>query len=275
MVKPKTEMQRHQATMRELMRSRERREMKRNINRLSIEEVHAELIFNGCSCVGPEATLRERLLRAAMRGAGPGNVEVPWYPWNEAEDVVPEEAAPVVAAREEIEREQATARSGGQEQGVQRAATATSGDDEPRRDDLVQIENVQIHAPPTSTVVVSVPITTTARSAMTTVTMVTPACGTRPTAGVTRTLFAMQHVPNLVLSPKVRAHLNGQGQWEYYSERYVRCVGGVRGGLGLPEPQQRVEQLPQPRVGPIPQPRVERIPQAPRRDARQRWFTPA
>ena len=28
-------------------------------------------------------------------------------------------------------------------------------------------------------------------------------------------------------------------------------------------------------IGPIPQPRVERIPQAPRRDARQRWFTPA
>ena len=102
---------------------------------------------------------------------------------------------------------------------------------------------------------------------MTTATMVTPASGTRPTAGVTRTLFAMQHVPNLVLSPEVRAHLNGQGQWEYYSERYVRGVGGVRDGLGLPGPQQRVEQLPQPRV--------ERIPQAPRRDARQRWFVPA
>ena len=46
MVKPKSEMERYQAMMRELMRSRERRESKRNIGRLSVAEVRAELAFN-------------------------------------------------------------------------------------------------------------------------------------------------------------------------------------------------------------------------------------
>ena len=66
MVKPESEMDRHQATMRGLMRSRVRRE--------------TELNFNGCSCVGPEATLRERLLRAALRDKEPENTMIPWYP---------------------------------------------------------------------------------------------------------------------------------------------------------------------------------------------------
>ena len=63
----------------------------------------------------------------------------------------------------------------------------------------------------------------------------------------------------MVLSPEVRAHLNEQGQWEYYSERYVRGVGGGRGGLDLPRQQPRVERTP--------------VPQAPRREARPRWYT--
>ena len=120
---------------------------------------------------------------------------------------------------------------------------------------------MQIHAPPTSTVTVSAPITTIASSAITTATMVTPSCGTSRTVGVTRSLFAMQHVPHMILSPEVRAHLNGQGQWEYYSERYVRGVGGVRGGITLPREQPRVGQ--------------QQIPQAPRRGTQQKWNTPA
>ena len=47
MVKPKSEMERHLAMMRELMRSRERRDIKRNIGRLSVAEVRAELVSLG------------------------------------------------------------------------------------------------------------------------------------------------------------------------------------------------------------------------------------
>ena len=78
MVKPKSGMERHQAMMRELMRSRERRETKRNIGRLSVAEGRAELTFNGCSCTGPVATLRERLLRTVLRVEEPGNAGRMW-----------------------------------------------------------------------------------------------------------------------------------------------------------------------------------------------------
>ena len=105
MVKPKSEMERHQAMMRELMRSRERRDTKRKIGRLSVAEVRAELAFNGCLCTGPETTLRERLLRAVLRVEEPGNAEIPWYPWDDAEDAAPQDAAPVVTPRERVERE--------------------------------------------------------------------------------------------------------------------------------------------------------------------------
>ena len=267
MVRPKSEMDRHQATMRDLMRSRDRRETKRSISKLSVEEVYAELSFNGCSCVGPEATLRERLLRAALRGKEPENTRIPWHPWDDAEDVAPQEADPEVDAREQIERERATARDSSRTERVGRAATTSMSDDnEPQGNGIAHSERAQIHAPPTSTITVSAPITTVASSATTTATMVTPSCGTRPTAGVTRTLFAMQHMPHLVLSPEVRAQVNEQARWEYYSERYVRGVGGVRGGLTLPRREPIIEQ---PRV--VQQP----IPQAPRRGTQQQWYTPA
>ena len=139
--------------------------------------------------------------------------------------------------------------------------TSSSGEDEPQRADIVHSESALIHAPPTSTITVSAPITTVASSTMTSATTVTPSCRTRPTVRVTRALFAVRHVPSIVLSPEVRAQINGQGQWEYYSERYVRGVGGERGGLVLPGQQPRVEQIP--------------IPPAPRRDTQQRWYTPA
>ena len=187
MVKSKTEMERHQSTMCELMRSRERREIKRNIAKLSVEEVYAELNFNNCSCVGPEATLRERLLRAWMRSAEPENTEIPWYPWDDAEDVAPQESDPEVEAREQIERERAIARDSSRTERAGRATTASSsGEDEPQRVNPVHSESALVHAPPTSTITVSAPITTVASTAMTTATMVTPTCGTRPTAGVAR-----------------------------------------------------------------------------------------
>ena len=52
MVKPKSEMERHQAMMCQLLRSHEMRERKLDINRLPIEEVRAQLEVNRCSCVG-------------------------------------------------------------------------------------------------------------------------------------------------------------------------------------------------------------------------------
>ena len=194
-----------------------------------------------------------------LRVEEPGNAEIPWYPWDDAEDAAPQDAAPVVMPRERVEREQATARDSSVRGGTGRATTASSsGEDEPQRANTVHSECALIHAPPTSTITVSAPITTIASTAMMAATMVTPSCGTRPTVGVTRALFAMQHTPSMVLSPEVRAHLNEQAQWEYYSERYVRSVGGGRGGLDLLRQQPRVERTP--------------VPQAPRKDARPRWY---
>ena len=72
-----------------------------------------------------------------------------------------------------------------------------------------------------------------ASGALTTAMMVTPSCDTRPTTGVTRALFAMRHVPNVMLSPELGTHLNGQDQWDYYSELYVRGVGGGKGRVVL------------------------------------------
>ena len=113
-----------------------------------------------------------------------------------------------------------TARVSGAREGQRRTTTASSGSEgEQKQSNVVRSESVQIHALPTSTIITSAPITTVASGALTIVTMVTLSCGTRPTAGVTRALFAMQHVPNMMLSPELGTHLNGQGQWEYYSER--------------------------------------------------------
>ena len=95
-------------------------------------------------------------------------------------------------------------------------------------------ESIQIHAPPTSTIITNAPIMTMASGVLTTATMVTPSCGTRPLAGVTRVPFAMRHVANVMLSPELGTHLNEQGQWEYYSERYVRGVVGSKNRVVLP-----------------------------------------
>ena len=175
--------------MRKLMRSHERRETKRNIGKLSVAEVRAELTFNGCSCTGPEATLRERLLRAVLKVEEPGNTEIPWYPWDDVEDVAPQDAAPVVSPREQVEREQVTARDSSVRGRTGCATTASSsGEDEPQRADTVRSESALIHVPPTSTITVSAPIMTA--------TMVTPSCGTRPTVGVTRAFRDAAHAEN-------------------------------------------------------------------------------
>ena len=164
------------------MRSHEKRETKRNIGRLSAAEVRAELTFNGCSYTGPEASLHERLLRAVLRVEELRNAEIPWYPWNDAEDATRQDAAPVVTPRERVEREQATARDSSVRGRTGRATTASSsGEGEPQRANRVHSESALIHAPPTSTVTVSAPITTIANTAMTTAMMVIPSCGTRPT----------------------------------------------------------------------------------------------
>ena len=78
--------------------------------------------------------MRERLLRAVLRVEEPGNAEIPWYPWDAAEDAAPHDAAPVVTPRERVECEQATARDRSVRGGTDRATTASSsGEDEPQR----------------------------------------------------------------------------------------------------------------------------------------------
>ena len=212
MVKSKNEMERYQAMMRELLRSRETRESKRDINRLPIENVRAELEVNGCSCVGPKATLRERLLRATLISSEPRNRDIPWYPWDDVQGDAPGYETSSKTPRERVEVEQVTARVSGTGERPRRTTTASSSSEgERERNNVVRNESVQIHAPPTSTIITSAPITTVASGALTTATMVTPSCGTRPTAGVTRTLFAMRHVPNVMLSLELGTHLNGQG----------------------------------------------------------------
>ena len=54
-------MERHRELMRTLLNSRERRESKRDISRLTLEEVLGELGYRECALDGPDATLRERL----------------------------------------------------------------------------------------------------------------------------------------------------------------------------------------------------------------------
>ena len=116
-------------------------------------------------------------MRAALRGEEPENKEIPWYPWDDAEEIAPADAAPpapVLTPRENLEREQPTTRDSVIRDRSRRTTTAsTSGEDDSQRVSVVS-EEVQIHAPPTSTVTVSAPITTVASSAMTTATMVTP-----------------------------------------------------------------------------------------------------
>ena len=64
--------------MRSLMSSRVRRESKRDISRLTLDEVLGELGYRECALDGPDATLRERLLRAVLREKEPENHDIPW-----------------------------------------------------------------------------------------------------------------------------------------------------------------------------------------------------
>ena len=111
--------------MRELLRSGETRERKREINRLPIKEVRAELEVKGCSCVGPDATLRERLLRAALISAEPWNRNIPWYPWAGVERDAPEDATSPKTPRKRVEAEQVTTCVCGAGEGPRRRTTAS------------------------------------------------------------------------------------------------------------------------------------------------------
>ena len=77
-------MERHRELMRTLLNSRERRKRKRDISRLSLNEVLGELGYRGCALDGSKISLRERLLRAVFRDIEPENRDIPWYPWDDA-----------------------------------------------------------------------------------------------------------------------------------------------------------------------------------------------
>ena len=77
-------MEQHRGMMRALLNSCDRRERKRDRSRLSLDEVLGELGYRGCALDGPDATLRERLLRAVFKEQEPENRDIPWYPWDDA-----------------------------------------------------------------------------------------------------------------------------------------------------------------------------------------------
>ena len=102
-------MERHRESMRALLASRERREKKRDVSRLTMDEVLGELDYRGCALNGPEVSLRERLLRAIFREQEPNNRDIPWYPWDNApvedEERLSEEELASSLAEEEAETE--------------------------------------------------------------------------------------------------------------------------------------------------------------------------
>ena len=136
----------------------------------------------------------------------------------------PGDATSPKTPRERVEVEQVTARvSGGEGPRRTRMASSSTGG-ERKQSNVVRSEGIQIHAPSTSIIITSAPITMVASGALTTATMVTPSCSTRPTAGVTRALLAMRYVPNVMLPPELGTHLKGE---------QTRSRARVNGSVGL------------------------------------------
>ena len=170
-------MEQHRETMRSLLNSRVRRESKRDVSRLTLDEVLGELGYRGCALDGPDAALRERLLRAVLREKEPENRDIPWYPWDDAA-VMADEREPELGEdepRDEIEVEQEAGRGDGA-LGVRREGTASPNGEEQRPNVMVLGgEDVVVHVPvvsaTTSLPIVMRPVTTVATSASSTATM--------------------------------------------------------------------------------------------------------
>ena len=253
-------MERHRELMRTLLNSRERRERKHDISRLSLNEVLGELGYRGCALDGPEISLRERLLRAVFREIEPENHDIPWYPWDDAVVVDDERSSGEDSSRKLAEEE------GGREVGENREEPAPARVTEQQRSvKTLAAEDVIVHVPTvsatTSSPIVTQSVTTVATRASSTATVVTPLTIMRTTPGIAHSIFSSQPPPRLLLGRDIRAHVNERDGWSYYSEHY---------GQGVCEARERQSV---PRVGAsVEPPRPKAVP---REQAWQRWYTPA
>ena len=90
----------HKTAMDFLFQMRERREIKRDVARLSEDEVRKELSDRAFSLRDESAVLSELLVRALLRDIELDNDIVPWYPWDAAGGAAGENATDSQPPRE-------------------------------------------------------------------------------------------------------------------------------------------------------------------------------
>ena len=172
-------MEQHREMIRSLLSSRERRESKHDISRLSLDEVLGELGYRGCALDGPDATLRERLLRAVFREQEPENRDIPSYPWHDAVvmDEERESEHEENEPRDVGEGERKAGRGdGAPEAQCEESGSPRSGGQQPNII-VLEREDVMVHvaaSATTATSTVTQAVTTVAASSSGTTTAVTP-----------------------------------------------------------------------------------------------------
>ena len=195
-------MERHREVMRELLELRERRGTKYKVNRFSMEQILDGLECRGCALDGPEASLRERLLRAMLREKEPDNREIPCYSWDNA--LVEDEDAPDLEYLRDLTQEEAKVEQLDGDLVEQREVAELACIDEQERNEItLPREDVIVHAPVVSATTrsptVTRSVTTVATSTSSTATVVMPLSSIRAIPGVTRSIFSTQPPPRLVL----------------------------------------------------------------------------
>ena len=231
-------MERHQKLMRTLLSSRERRERKRDISRLSLNEVLGELGYRGCALDGPDISLRERLLRVMFREIEPENRDIPWYPWDNAVVVDDERLSGEDSSRNQAEEEVEVERCD-REVGENREEPALARVTEQQRSvRTLAAEDVIVHVPTVSatasSTIITQSVTTVATSASSTATVVTPLMRMRTTPRIAHSIFSSQPPPRLLLGRDFRPHVNERDGWAYYSEHYVQGVREARERQSVP-----------------------------------------
>ena len=192
-------MEQHREIMRSLLNSRVRRESKRDVSHLTLDEVLGELGYRGCALDGPDAALRERLLCAPCLGRKSPKIAI--FP---ATRGMTDEREPELGedeSRDEIEVEQEAGRGDGA-LGARREGTASPNGEEQRPNMMVlRGEDVVVHVPvvsaTTSSPIVMQPVTTVATSASSTATSM------RMTPGITQSIFSTQPPPASSIGPRL------------------------------------------------------------------------
>ena len=214
-------MKRHRELMRTLFNSRERRERKRDICRLSLDEELGELEYRGCALDGPEISLRERLLRAVFREKEPDNRDIPWYPWEHAV-VVDDERLSEEDLSRKLTEEQAEVEQYDRELVEIREEPAPARVTEQQRTVRTLVAEDVIVYVLTVSATTSSPIITQLMTKM------------RTTLRVAHSVFSTQPLPRLLLGLDFRAHVNGRDGWASCSEHYVPGVREAREGQSVP-----------------------------------------